>query len=438
MTSQSRSRPWRTLYGFSLIELMVALTLGILVAAGIISLFISVSKANQVQTHLARMQENARFVVQRITDDLRMVNAQYCSNTGGLAQNPGFEYQDGLRTPTVTAVGIAFPDETTVWPGPVPTTPYPLPSREYMRGYTACTVAGCTPTAPAIVPAAGAGAGASLVGADVLTVRSLSSKGWSVGSPTSSQTCNPANGNLTQITIVPGVNEPPITDFTPGDTVLLADCSESQVVAMDDVGGVFTPRPSDGNAGNNFLNATPKCASPSTAARLFDFTKGFTTTTYFLQLQPDQNPDARTAGHTVATLMRSVNGAPAEEVTRGIERLNFRFVVEDANGASYYLTADQVDSNNGGTIACPPAAPNTITPDTGCLWRAVKAIQVDMLVDSVDELPTLTDNELAYTYAPDNITVPTPPPAGLQANGTQRDLMRREFTALIAVRNYNP
>ncbi len=113
-------------------------------------------------------------------------------------------------------------------------------------------------------------------------------------------------------------------------------------------------------------------------------------------------------------------------------------MVEDANGASYYLTADQVDSNNGGTIACPPAAPNTITPDTGCLWRAVKAIQVDMLVDSVDELPTLTDNELAYTYAPDNITVPTPPPAGLQANGTQRDLMRREFTALIAVRNYNP
>ncbi|MEO6967313.1 MAG: PilW family protein [Rhodanobacteraceae bacterium] len=432
----TRSRSLRTLSGFSLIELMVALALGVLVAGGIVSLFISVSKANQVQTHMARMQENARFVIQSITDNLRMVNAQYCSNTGGLAADGGFEYQDGLRTPTVMAVGLAFPDETTVWPGPVPTTPYPLPSREYLRGYTACAVGGCTPAAPAIVPAAGAGAGASVVGADVLTIRSLSSKGWGLGGSASFQTFTPA-GDLTMITLIQGPNEPPVADFTPGDTALLADCSASQVIAVDDVGGVLTPKASDGNPGDNFLNAVPKAASPSTAARVFDFTTGFTTTTYFLELQPDLNPDARTPGHTVATLMRSVNGAPAQQVTQGIERLDFLYVVEDATGASYYLTAAEVDMNPGG-ITCPPAAPGTILPDTGCLWRAVKAIQVDMLVDSVDELPTLSNNELAYTYAPDGIKTPTPPPAGVQPNGTQRDLMRREFTALIAVRNYNP
>ncbi len=59
--------PWRAWRGFSLIELMVAMFLGIIVSAGIITLFTSTSKANRVQAQLARMQEQGRFAVARST-----------------------------------------------------------------------------------------------------------------------------------------------------------------------------------------------------------------------------------------------------------------------------------------------------------------------------------------------------------------------------------
>lgn len=42
--------------GFTLIELMVAMVLGIIVSGGIISLFLSTSRANKVQASLAHIQ----------------------------------------------------------------------------------------------------------------------------------------------------------------------------------------------------------------------------------------------------------------------------------------------------------------------------------------------------------------------------------------------
>ena len=92
--------------GLSLIELMIAMVLGLLVAAGIISVFISTSSSNRVQTQLATLQETGRFAIGRISDDLRMANGQYCTNSGGIATpiaTSGGTYLDGLRAPTVYA-----------------------------------------------------------------------------------------------------------------------------------------------------------------------------------------------------------------------------------------------------------------------------------------------------------------------------------------------
>jgi len=62
--------------GFTLIELMVALTLGLLLSIGIVTLFGATSKTNKVQDSLARLQENGRYAMTRMNADLRMLGAQ--------------------------------------------------------------------------------------------------------------------------------------------------------------------------------------------------------------------------------------------------------------------------------------------------------------------------------------------------------------------------
>jgi len=76
----------RAARGFTLIELMVAMVLGLLVAAGIVTVFASTSSSNKAQNQLAQLQEAGRFAVTRMGTDLRMANGQYCTNTGGVAK----------------------------------------------------------------------------------------------------------------------------------------------------------------------------------------------------------------------------------------------------------------------------------------------------------------------------------------------------------------
>ena len=58
--------------GFGLIELMVGSTLGLILLATIISIYLSTKQTYNIQESLARMQENARLALRLITHDARM------------------------------------------------------------------------------------------------------------------------------------------------------------------------------------------------------------------------------------------------------------------------------------------------------------------------------------------------------------------------------
>lgn len=64
--------------GLSLVELMISVTLGLIVSAAMISLFISAKQSYRVNENLARLQENARFAVSFISRDLRMADYRAC------------------------------------------------------------------------------------------------------------------------------------------------------------------------------------------------------------------------------------------------------------------------------------------------------------------------------------------------------------------------
>lgn len=62
--------------GLSLVELLVGMTLGLMLIAILISVYLGVKQSYQVQDALARMQENARLALRLITYDVRMAGAR--------------------------------------------------------------------------------------------------------------------------------------------------------------------------------------------------------------------------------------------------------------------------------------------------------------------------------------------------------------------------
>ncbi|WP_201314437.1 PilW family protein [Dyella sp. EPa41] len=430
------------LSGVTLIELMIALVLGLLVAGGIVTLFIATSASHRAQDQLAQVQENGRYAVRRITDDLRMANGQYCSSTGGVASSTGSGLLlDGLRAPTVYArdvmTALGTQDLTTRWgqtsgsntyPA-TPTAPYSLPSFLSMRGYD-CDDKTCKPINPptSVVPAMGKASGSRVPGTGIVTLRYVdSSRGWALGGNSWIES-NLADGSIAAVHVVPGAGEPLLTEFKPGDLAMLADCSSAQIFAVSGAPD-FVPV-----ASLNF--AAPAAQSTPSAPRLFDFNTDYVTVTYYVKAVANDD------GTLTGALVRK-QGGTSEEVVRGVERLDFLYGIEDANGNTRYLTADEIDSNASGSIACPPSVPLPLGSDPGCLWRAVKSIEVRLLVAGERPLFTLTENEQMYAYAIDGMSTPAAPGATGRkitpvAQGFVNPKIRREFTALVSVRNYNP
>lgn len=79
MTRTPTARP-RSQGGFSLIEMMVAVTIGLFILGGLVALMVSSQRNYQVQDYSARLQENARFAMQFLSYDLRMAGYFGCSH----------------------------------------------------------------------------------------------------------------------------------------------------------------------------------------------------------------------------------------------------------------------------------------------------------------------------------------------------------------------
>lgn len=438
--------------GVSLVELMIAMVLGLLASAGIMAVFASTSNSRRAQEQLARLQEEGRFAITRIKNDLAMAGAQYCGGTGGSARaSAAGPYLDELRAPTIYAADPgalmeALGDVTTPWGGAypaAPTEPYSFPSFLTMRGYE-CTASACLPVDPSDkrnpngfgIPAMGTALDSRVLGTSVLTVRYLDpSGGWTVaqnGDTKDTTLTVRADGSL-HIRLNPFTTE--MAEKMQGDPplMMLADCSSAQIFAVSGMGG----RELVSN-GNNFVQ--PHLFQNMAAPKLFSVGRDMKTVSYYLKAV--DNGDGQ--GHKTGALVRRVNGGKitAEEIARGVERLDFRYGVQQRDGTVRYYTADQVD--NSTSVDC-PAVPVPIHGgnDRGCLWRSVSLIEIDLLMNGQIPLYSLAPAELAYSYAADGIFEPrSPTAAGRKVTPVEQGfplpMLRREFTAVVAVRNTNP
>ena len=431
--------------GFSLIELMVAITLGVLLSIGIVTLFGATSKTNKVQDALARLQENGRYALTRITDDLRMSSAQYCSSSG--SQGWTTSANDGPMYPGLTILANAngvstaangsFPDSGGLLGVlPTPGSTYPLGPAAFMQGYECADGGGCTPalpigTAPNGLPDEGEADGLRVRGADVLTIRYQRGTGWNF---TVNQAVVPATVTLTRAV----VGTQPMDDtpnFATNDRALLLTCGGGQIFQVSASGNPPTLTP----VGlENTSNYKPAATVASFDVRVFNFSKDFVTVSYYLAYKND--PDV--AGRLIPSLYRRENGTQTDELVQGVERLDFIYATQYRDASLHYLTADQVNANSNATN-CPPPSPGLGLPlgnvEPGCLWRSVKNVEAHLLLDTVNDIK-LESSDMAYRYTATGDTtmhIPGGPTQQMPNGEVTGYMMRREFIASVTTRNGN-
>lgn len=399
--------------GFSIVELMIALVLGLLLVEGILVLFSETNRVNTHQAALSRLQENGRIALGLIGDDLRRAGYLPC----GSRIRP-LVFADALANHVSGTPAIANAPQS--WPA---TMPYPL-DRGVFVGGNACADGACAPPLIASqgVPQPGLADGDRVPGTDVLTVRYLSGGGWAVDAGDPSRKCK-ANENLGPIAIrkLPGDSLP--SAFDPAHAALLASCSAGQVLAVVQQGANLQPLAQSFGA--------PACMEMDAQTRVFDLDAQLQTSVYYLEMKAREN----TRGPGVAVLMRRVNGV-ANELVEGVERLDFRYSLVDHSGRAYWLTAAEVDratAGDGTQLLCKVPQGGDTKP---CSWSDLDAVDISMLVNTVVDLPAnAAEHAWDYRYTVDGDRSQSPqttmPVTGLPAGR----MLRREFHSVVALRS---
>ncbi len=71
---------YKTQSGLTLLELMIAMVIGIVLLMGTVTMFISNKQSYKVQEEMGRLQENARFAMEMLIRDIRMAGYSGCAD----------------------------------------------------------------------------------------------------------------------------------------------------------------------------------------------------------------------------------------------------------------------------------------------------------------------------------------------------------------------
>ncbi len=98
MTISSRKTVSRQ-NGFTMVEMMVALVVGLIVLAGISQVFIKTKRASVLQDELARMQEGSRYAIQLLNEEIRNAGYLGCRHASSIVpayMDTGGSYVDNF------------------------------------------------------------------------------------------------------------------------------------------------------------------------------------------------------------------------------------------------------------------------------------------------------------------------------------------------------
>jgi type IV pilus assembly protein PilW len=276
--------------GLTLVELLIAMLLGVIILAGVIQIFLSTQKSFRLQENLSRVQENGRFAIQFLSRDLRMAGYSGCANLNQIEPAIQADPKNPNPNPTITEFNLSSVltgqnDVTDQWDADL------------------CDDHRC------------------VAGSDVISVQSAGScGGYLVGNMATD------NANIQ----IPADNSCQVQAY---DLLLLSDCKAADVFIATSA--------SSGNGKQTIAHATNQNVSPKLSqvygedAELFRLQSY----TYFLRLNDNDRP-----GLWRLDNIRGLSSSNPLELIENVENMQILYG-EDVNlngSADYYVPENEV------------------------------------------------------------------------------------------------
>lgn len=322
MIHNSKFPERRAGHGFSIVELLVALSIGLILSLAVGSIFIQSKKSYGVQERLSRIQENGRFAMYFLMKDLRL--AGYAGCLDELIANQTYSNHLKKRDDFPFTAGIPIEGlemGTTQW--------YPSASSDLPSGWVNATT-------------------------DAVMIRMVDP-----GSAITVSQPMPTTAAELNVSSVAGIAE--------GDILMISDCSSADIfkvtkVQTGSVGVLHTAEASDdeGNADQDFSKLY------DTKARVMKYIGR----RYYIA-----NDD-----EGVPTLFRQTNTNSAEPLVAGIETLQITYGKDD-NADRYadrYLPANHADLSDETEWA------SVVSVRIGILARAMDDKEGDVNAETYD------------------------------------------------------
>ena len=330
-------------HGYSMLELLVAMTLGILILGSAVTMQVSNRADFQMTTSELEMKTNAKLAAEFIGNSLRTVGSMGCrtveayENGGGQNRNES-AYRISLNTTTLAHADFNAGHE--------------------IQGYQA-TGASWVP-----VPDASLNLSGMLPGSDAITLRGAIGEAYVLNTRTVGDTAY-------------FLNIPAGTDvrIAQNNFAVASTCKDAEVFKVTStdaaIDGGTVGRAVGGSGDENAFGTWT--ANQGISREGYAELRRVATVTYFIA-NNDQG---------VPTLFRSIDGeANPAALVEGVERMTLDYGIEDdenmRNVASRYLSASQIQA----TCSTPLDVPVSDT----CLWPDVVSVRVNIIMRSDNEI----------------------------------------------------
>ena len=404
-TSSARTRtgPFKA-HGFSLVELMVAMALGLLLTVAMGSVYFSSRTAFSRQQQLGSIQQSVRIAFEYLRDDARMVGHMGCY-TGLPLTAPSFN--SALSTTTLAsnyAVGVEGYEYTNATAGAY-TLDSNAPADVTAAGNWTTNTAGGTSNTIAVATIAGTGNGLT-PGSDVLVIRTVSGRPVRLA----------ANANVAAsqaaftIETVAGSTDKcnngttaKVSGFCATSHGLIASCTQARVFQVSAITAGVAPAASTLTLSSS-MGTDPQYVTAGTEVfpmqTIIYYVKKSSSGTSTSLYRRTFDGDRKDPSGTVAQ-------GQEQELIEGVENLQVKYGVELA-------------ATPNGIVA------NYVTANAVTDWSLVVAVRMGLVIRST--VPVEADVSVAAAASSVNgvaVTYPT--------TGSKYD--RRVFTTTVAVRN---
>lgn len=309
--------------GLSIVELLIALAISMVLMAGIYQVFLGSTDTYQVSEQLARMQENGRFAIGTLRNEIRGAGYLGCSQDAASlvnTLNPGTAAQSFLANLNQAIYGYEA-NGTNIWADSVGTV-----NKTTLEADTLITD--------------------PLTGNDVLILRGINpdiTLELTASMPNTSADLKMSSGLDT------------VLNTAGGDILLVSDCvgaavfqttsyTDSNGNTVHNTGGTISPG-----------NATKDLGHPFESGAQVFFPQ---TTVYYIR--------NNTVG--VPALFREVNNTGSVELIDGVENMQIRYGLDTNNDRNVdsYATANAISAGN---------------------WANVMSVRIGLLLRTVSEIP---------------------------------------------------